>query len=271
MSGTAVSHRDGAALVALAVTAAEAAAAIIREATPRRRALTWQHKSEFDFVSEVDLAAESRALAILTAALPEARILAEETAATLTPAERDAGVTIILDPLDGTTNFLHGVPEYAVSLGIMVEGQLAAGVVLNVPRGECFTAWANGGAWLGEERLSVSDITEPSKALIGTGFPFKDPTEIPAYQAQCARVMAATSGIRRPGAASIDLASVAAGRFDAFWENVLAPWDVAAGILLIREAGGIVTDFDGNPSHPTHGPIVAGNPQMHAWLQATLP
>ncbi len=270
MTPAAVSPAESRALVTLAVQAAGAAAGVIREAAPRRHAIDWQVKSPYDFVSEVDLAAEARAIAVIHAALPEARILAEESASTLSPARRDTGVTVVIDPLDGTTNFLHGVPEYAVSIAVLVDGVLTAGVVLNVPRDECFTAAAGAGAWLGGERLAVSTITDPARALIGTGFPFKDPVDIPAYQAQCARVMTAVSGIRRPGAASVDLAWVAAGRFDAFWENYLSPWDVAAGILLIREAGGVATDFAGTPSHATAGPIVAGNPVMHEWLRKVV-
>jgi myo-inositol-1(or 4)-monophosphatase len=270
MTPTAVSRPDGRTLLALATRAADAAAAVIRDATPRRRQITWQHKAEFDFVSEVDLAAEATAMAVFRAALPDVRFFAEETASSLTDAERDTGVTVVLDPLDGTTNFLHGVPEYAVSIGVLVDGVITAGVVHNVPRGEVFTAHAGGGAWLGDERLAVSSITDPKKALVGTGFPFKHPDEIPPYQAQVAKVMTATSGVRRPGAASIDLSWVAAGRFDAFWENYLSPWDVAAGILLIREAGGVATDFAGAPSRAAFGPIVVGNPTMHTWLRGQL-
>ncbi len=270
MTLTAVSRPDGRTLLTLAVTAASAAADVIRDATPRRRQITWQQKAEYDFVSEVDLAAEAAAMAVFRATLPDARFFAEETAASLTDAERDTGVTVVLDPLDGTTNFLHGVPEYAVSIGVLVDGVPTAAVVHNVPRGEVYTAHAGGGAWLGSEQLHVSTITDPKRALIGTGFPFKHPDDIPPYQHQVAKVMAATSGVRRPGAASIDLAWVAAGRFDGFWENDLSPWDVAAGILLIREAGGVATDFLGTPSHATFGPIVAGNPSMHAWLRQQL-
>jgi myo-inositol-1(or 4)-monophosphatase len=270
MTLTAVTHPDGRALLTLATAAADAAAAVIRDAAPRRRQITWQQKAEYDFVSEVDLAAEAAAMAVFRASLPYVRFFAEETASSLSDAERDTGVTVVLDPLDGTTNFLHGVPEYAVSIGVLVDGVLTAGVIHNVPRGEVFTAALGGGAWLGDERLAVSSITDPKKALVGTGFPFKHESEIPPYQAQVAKVMAAASGIRRPGAASIDLAWVAAGRFDAFWENYLSPWDVAAGILLIREAGGVATDFTGAPSQATFGPIVAGNPTMHAWLRSQL-
>jgi myo-inositol-1(or 4)-monophosphatase len=270
MTPSAVSPRDAAALTTLAVRAAEAAAAVIREAAPRWRDIVWQHKAAFDFVSEVDIGAERAAMAVFRAALPEVRFLAEETATGLSDAERDQGITVVLDPLDGTTNFLHGVPEYAVSVGVLVDGVPTSGVVLNVPRAQCYTATVGGGAWLGPQRLQVSGTTDVSRALIGTGFPFKDPADIPRYHAEMTAVMTATSGLRRPGAASIDLAWVAAGHFDGFWEPVLSPWDVAAGILLIHEAGGVCTDYEGQPSTASHAPIVAGNPTVQAWLRGAL-
>jgi myo-inositol-1(or 4)-monophosphatase len=256
-------------LLTLIRNAAEAAASVIRDQTPHRAQLDWREKGVSDFVTDVDVAAEAAAMEILAAAEPGAAFVAEETPAA-DPGARTPDLQFVIDPLDGTTNFLHGVPEYAVSIAAVSGGALAAGVVLAVPRNECFTAYAGGGAWLAGMRLRVSELTDPRRALIGTGFPFKDPGEIPAYVAQMSRVMAGAAGLRRPGAASIDLASVAAGRFDAFWEHMLSPWDVAAGILLVREAGGVSTDFAGNASQVTFGPIVAGSPAMHAWLLRTL-
>jgi myo-inositol-1(or 4)-monophosphatase len=147
---------------------------------------------------------------------------------------------------------------------------LVAGVVLNVARNECFEGVRGGGASLGGSRLRVSTVDTPRRALIGTGFPFKDAAEIPVYLQQFVRIMIGTSGVRRAGAASIDLAHVAAGRLDGFWENTLSPWDVAAGILLIREAGGVCTDFDGLDSTPSFGPIVAGNSVVHPWLLSQI-
>jgi myo-inositol-1(or 4)-monophosphatase len=270
MTQSAVGARDAASLTALARDAAYAAAAVIRDAAPRWREIVWQQKSEFDFVSAVDLAAEEAAIALIRRALPEAKFLAEETASTLTAEDRDRGITVVLDPLDGTTNFLHGVPEYAVSIAVLVDGVLTAGVVLNVPRDTCYHATVGAGAWCGDERLRVSNVSTPGTALIGTGFPFKDPADIPRYHAEMAAVMTAASGVRRPGAASIDLAWVAAGHFDGFWEPVLSPWDVAAGILLIREAGGISTDYEGRPSIAAVSSIVAGNASIQPWLVQTL-
>jgi myo-inositol-1(or 4)-monophosphatase len=138
--------------------------------------------------------------------------------------------------------------------------------VQQVPRHETFAAARGAGAWQGDRRVSVSTIRDPAFALIGTGFPFKDTTSLEAYLSQFARVAAQTSGIRRPGSAALDLADVAAGRFDAFWEQRLSAWDVAAGVLLVREAGGVVTDFAGRDIGAEHGPVIAGNPAIHEWL-----
>ena len=257
-------------LLGVAVEAARAAASIIRDAGPRVRDIAWREKSATDFVSEVDLAAEMSILDVVRRQVPHAAILAEETAAALPAGRQGQGVVFVVDPLDGTTNFLHGFPEYAVSIGVLVGGALAASVVLDVPGDECFTATLDGGARLDGVPIFVSATDNPQRALIGTGFPFKNLADIEPYQRQMSRVMAGVSGVRRPGAASIDLASVACGRFDAFWETMLAPWDVAAGLLLIREAGGVVTDLSGAPAAVGHTAIVAGNSTMHRWLMQAL-
>jgi myo-inositol-1(or 4)-monophosphatase len=147
---------------------------------------------------------------------------------------------------------------------------LTAAVVIDIPRDEVYTAVRNGGAFRNGVRIHVSKITDPALSLIATGVPFRKPDQIARYLEQLPRVLATTSGIRRAGSAAIDLAHVACGRVDAFWELRLAPWDVAAGLLLVREAGGIVTGFDGTPSVPAFTGYVAGNPAMHAWLLATI-
>jgi myo-inositol-1(or 4)-monophosphatase len=203
---------------------------------------------------------------VLLAAEPASRIVGEE----LSPEMATDGLVWIVDPLDGTTNFLHGFPSYAVSIGAAVDGVLQAGVVVHVPQGQVYAASRGGGAWLGEQRLSVSPIHDPEFALIGTGFPFKDASTLPEYLNQFERVAARVSGIRRPGSAALDLADVASGRFDAFWEQRLSAWDTAAGILLIREAGGVVTDLQGRELGIEHSGVVAGNPVMHAWLLQLL-
>ncbi|HEX2250620.1 MAG TPA: inositol monophosphatase family protein, partial [Gemmatimonadales bacterium] len=158
----------------------------------------------------------------------------------------------------------------AVSIAAAVDGVLQAGVVHHVPHKESYVASRGGGAWLGERQLRVSSIGDPQFALVGTGFPFRDMKELHQYQEQFARIAAATSGIRRPGSAALDLVDVAAGRFDGFWEQRLAPWDIAAGSLLVREAGGIITDFSGRDLGIEHTSVIAGNPQIHRWLLQTL-
>ena len=264
ISGT---DRDNRELLDVALEAARAAASVIRDATSDREALVWETKGRSDFVSAVDKASEQRIVEIVGRRLPDALMLGEE----LSPhALSNSGIVVIADPLDGTTNFLHGYPEYAVSIGVAREGELCAAVVLNVPRGEEFTAIAGEGAFLNGSRIKVSPIREPGRALIGTGFPFRTVEQLPQYVPQFSLVAAGTAGIRRAGAAALDLASVACGRFDAFWELTLAPWDIAAGILLVREAGGIVTDLEGQPARPIAGGLIAGNPAMHAWLLQTV-
>src|SRR5688572_19235872 len=261
------SRRDARTLLDTAIAAADAAAIFIRERSGDPGALAWIEKSPADFVSEVDRGAEQRIRDIVLARHADARVVGEE----LSPdALTDVGVAFIADPLDGTTNFLHGYPEHAVSIGIAVDGAVVAGVVVNVPTGERFTALRGQGAWRDGAPIRVSRITDPGRALIGTGFPFKHPETLPVWQRQFGRVMLVTAGVRRAGAAALDLCDVACGRFEAFWELRLAPWDFAAGLLIIEEAGGIVSDLDGRPVRLTHGPVVAGSPAMHAWLLSVL-
>jgi myo-inositol-1(or 4)-monophosphatase len=255
------------ALLDTMVAAARAAGAIIRAAAPTARDLAWEEKSAFDFVSRVDRAAEEEIVRILTAAHPEAVVLGEE----LSPGqETAAGLAFIVDPLDGTTNFLHGYPEYAVSIAGSEEGELVAGAVLNAASGELFTATSGGGARLDGASITVSATADHARALVGTGFPFRRLEELGRYGRQFDLVARRTAGIRRAGSAALDLSDVACGRFDAFWELSLSPWDVAAGLLLVREAGGVVTDLEGRPARPEFGGYVAGNPVMHDWLMQTL-
>lgn len=253
-------------LVAVAVRAANLAAGYLRGArapTPG----TWTEKGRHDFVTEVDRAAEALIAETLTALVPGSRVVGEE----LSPALARAGdVVWIVDPLDGTTNFLHGYPQYAVSVGALVGGELCVGVVHDVGRNVVYRAAGGHGAWMDETRLAVSAVTDPRRALVGTGFPFKRLDEVDRYLRQLATVMRASSGVRRAGSAALDLADVAAGRFDAFWELSLAPWDVAAGVVLIREAGGVVTTLEGEADVLGHGSIVAGNAALHRWLTDLL-
>jgi myo-inositol-1(or 4)-monophosphatase len=261
-----VTETTDAELLDISLEAAHRAATVIRDATAQRGSLVWETKGRSDFVSEVDKSSEKEIAAVFARRLPEAIVMGEE----LTPtAIWNKGVVVIADPLDGTTNFLHGYPEYAVSIAVARDGVLCAGVVHNVARGEEFTAVKDGGAFLDGKRIRVSNLREPGRALIGTGFPFKHIDKVPQYQEQFSLVMRGTAGIRRAGSAALDLSNVACGRFDAFWELDLAPWDIAAGILMVQEAGGIVTDLDGNAPELRPGGFVAGNPAMHAWLLQT--
>jgi myo-inositol-1(or 4)-monophosphatase len=254
-------------LLDIAVEAARAGARVIRDATAERGKLVWEPKGQSDFVSEVDKASEREIDGVITRRLPGATVLGEELSPT---AIASKGIVVIADPLDGTTNFLHGYPEYSVSIAIARNGVLCAGVVLNVPRDEEFTSRRDGGAFLNGKRIRVSGLREPEKSLIGTGFPFKTLDKLPQYLAQFSLVTRGTAGIRRAGSAALDLSNVACGRFDAFWELVLAPWDVAAGLLMVQEAGGVVTDIEGNPPRLDAESFVAGNPAMHAWLLQTV-
>ncbi len=253
-------------LLHLARTAADRAAEYLRGVERPADPTRWTLKGSRDFVTDVDRTAERIIAEVLLAAEPGSRIVGEE----LQPEVVTDGMVWIVDPLDGTTNFLHDFPSYAVSIAGAVDGVLEAAAIVNVPRGETYTATRGGGAWQGERRLAVSAIHDPAFALIGTGFPFSNTTRMGEYLKQFDRIAARTSGIRRPGAASLDLADVAAGRFDGFWEQQLSAWDIAAGTLLVREAGGLVTDPDGRAVGIEHTPVVAGNPAIHAWLLGEL-
>ena len=253
-------------LLGLARSAAEQAATYLRSVERPDSPSGWTLKGRRDFVTEVDRTAEGIIRNVLQNGSRDTRIIGEE----LSPDIVTEGLVWVVDPLDGTTNFLHGYPSYAVSIAAAMNGVLEAAVVHHVPRNETYYATRNGGAWMGNHRLQVSRINDPEYALIATGFPFRDLTGLDEYQKQFGRVAAGTSGIRRPGAAALDLADVAAGRFDGFWEQHLSAWDIAAGCLLIREAGGVVTDFGGRDVGIEHSGVVAGNPGMHQWLLAIL-
>jgi len=254
-------------LLAGMIAAADAAARFISERSGALAALEWRTKAHSDFVSDVDLGAERIIRDMLEAQAPGASFMGEE----LSPdAPLGARMLFVTDPLDGTTNFLHGYPEYAVSIALFLEGTATAAVVRNVVTGECFTATAGGGAQRDGASIRVSGITDPALALIGTGFPFRTVDQIPRYLPQFAAVTRATAGVRRAGSAALDLCDVACGRFDAFWELSLAPWDFAAGALIVREAGGLVTTVDGAPPPLASSSILAGNPDMYAWLRRTV-
>lgn len=251
--------------------AARAGQRIIRAGAERLGALVWESKGPADFLTEVDRDSEHAIRETLERelrdVLPGALVLGEET---WTGAAIPAGASFVVDPLDGTTNFLHGVPAYAVSIGALLDGVPAAGLVLDITNDEVFIAVRGHGAARNGHRIHVSTVTGHDRALIATGFPFGGDADLARYARQFVPVARATAGIRRAGAAALDLAGVACGRYEAFWELRLAPWDVAAGILLIEEAGGVVTGIDGSPATITTSPLVAGNPVMHRWLLDTV-
>ncbi len=257
----------------VALEAARAGAAVVRSHAASVQGLSWEVKSPSDFVSLVDRDAELAVREVIARRVPEAVLLGEE----LSPdTDVSRGIAFVADPLDGTTNFLHGFPWYATSVGVMHDGVLCAGAIVNAATGEVFIAAVGAGAqrWApdgsGPHAVHVSPIQDPMRSLIGTGFPFKHVAHLPHYQQQFAAIAASTAGMRRAGAAALDLCDVACGRFQGFWELELAPWDVAAGILIVREAGGQVTDFEGMDVGVVHGPIVASNGVMHEWLLRAL-
>ena len=254
-------------LLEASVAAARVAADFIRAREADRATLDIREKQASDFVSEVDTGAESRIREVLAKLVPGAMIVGEE----MSPTASTAGETVfVVDPLDGTTNFLHGFAAYSVSIGAMSEGEVVSGVILDVPHGDLFTGTAGGGAFLDGKRIHVSQVKTPNRALVGTGFPFKNLEFLDDYLQQFERITRAQSGIRRAGSAALDLAWLACGRFDAFWELRLAPWDIAAGLVIVREAGGRVTDLVGRDIVPSSSPVVASNGHLHEWLLECL-
>jgi myo-inositol-1(or 4)-monophosphatase len=223
-----------------------------------------------DLVTEADLAAERALVARLRAAFPEHAIESEETVRDDSSGEGSRRPRWFLDPLDGTVNFVHGLPAFAVSLGLYSGREPEVGVV-HAPRlGETFRASRGGGAFLGERRLAVSAARELGDALVATGFPYRREDPRTNNVAHFAALIPAVRDLRRVGAASVDLAYVAAGRFDGYWELGLSPHDVAAGALLVREAGGVVTDLDGGDDWLRGGRVVAAGPGLHPALRARL-
>ncbi len=224
-------------------------------------------KGPGDYVSQADRKAEEIVFAELSRARPGYAFLMEERGAV---DGDDAQHRWIVDPLDGTTNFLHGIPIFAVSIGLERQGQLVAGVVYNPAMDELYTAERGGGAFMNDRRLRVSGRTKIVDAVIGTGIPHIGRGNHPNYLIELRHVMGDAAGIRRMGAAALDLCYVAAGRLDGFWEDGLSPWDVAAGALILREAGGFATDRKGSNDVLESGTIVAGNEAIHKVLLKTI-
>ncbi|MFN2308860.1 MAG: inositol monophosphatase family protein [Gammaproteobacteria bacterium] len=246
----------------IATRAARAAGDLIVRSLDRADQLTITTKDRNDYVSEVDRQAEAIIIRALRKAYPHHGILAEESGAQ----QGNDDYQWVIDPLDGTTNFLHGFPQFAVSIALLHKGRLEQGVVYDPLRQEMFTASRGAGAMLNNRRLRVSARAGLPGALLGTGFPYKHYDHLDAYMAMLKDLIKETAGVRRPGSAALDLAYVAAGRLDGFWEIGLNIWDLAAGALLIQEAGGIVGDLNGGPSFLKSGDIVAGNTKVFAAL-----
>lgn len=250
----------------IAVRAARAAGSVISRSHHRISDLTIESKRRNDYVSDVDRQAEGAIIDTLLRAYPDHGILAEESGA---GGQEGSEFRWIIDPLDGTTNFLHGIPHYAVSIALERHGRLELGVIYNPVNQEMFTAERGGGAFLDNRRIRVTPRKGLEGALLGTGIPFRDDQNLERYIATLRALHGPIAGIRRPGSAALDLAYVAAGRFDGFWEYGLKPWDMAAGVLLVREAGGVVIDTQGSDEYLDNGNVICANPKLtHAMLQA---
>lgn len=245
----------------IAVKAARRAGSIISRASRDIDAVTVTTKQHNDFVTEIDKAAEDAVIEVLRKAYPDHAILAEESGAS-----GKSEYEWIIDPIDGTTNFIHGFPQYAVSIGLRHKGVITQAVIFDPTRNELFTATRGRGAFLNDQRIRVSKRVHLKEALIGTGFPFREVDNIDEYLRTLRRLTFETAGIRRAGAAALDLAYVACSRLDGFWEKGLAPWDMAAGSLLVVEAGGLIGDFDGEADYLQTGEVVCGNPKVFAQL-----
>lgn len=258
-------------MINIALRAARKAGENIVRASDDLHRFEVKAKGVNNFVTEVDINAEQEIIYHLQKAYPDHAILGEESGLN---GSEDADYRWIIDPLDGTTNFVRGIPHFAVSIACTYKGKLEHAVVVDPVRREEFTASRGRGAQLNGHRIRVSKLTSLEGALLGTGIPFKDHCDdkLGAYSKTLEVLASQCAGIRRAGAASLDLAYVAAGRLDAFWEMGLAPWDMAAGALLIREAGGLVADIDASDNYLESGNIVCGNPKcFKAVLQTVRP
>ena len=247
--------------------AADEAARIIRGYDRRREELNIQLKGHNDLLTDADLNSEKKILEVIRSTYPDDHILAEETAQ---KAKLQDGRVWIIDPIDGTTNFAHAFPVYCVSIALWEEGKPKIGLVLEVNRNEYFAAEAGRGASLNGKAISVSGITSHEQSLLGTGFPYNDFSMVQPYLNIFDHLMKETHGLRRPGSAAYDLCTVACGRLDGFYEYSLSPWDVAAGSLIIREAGGVVTDWDGQDNWMFGERIIAGNEAIVGYLQRVI-
>jgi len=254
--------------LSIAVKAARRAGSVINRGARDLDLLTVTSKGPKDFVSEIDREAERQIVETVLAAYPDHAILAEE--GTAKDANVDAENVWIIDPLDGTTNYLHGFPQYCVSIALAHRGQVTQAVIYDPCRNDLFTATRGRGAFLNDRRIRVSRRTHLRECLIGTGFPFRDGSYLDTYLQMMKTMIESTAGLRRPGAAALDLAYVAAGFYDGFWEVGLNPWDVAAGSLLVQEAGGLIGDLSGEADFLHGGQVIAANPKIFAQMVTAL-
>ena len=255
-------------MINVAVKAARAAGSIINRAALDIESVRISQKKANDFVTEVDHAAEQMIIETLTTAYPGHGIWAEESGRE--HGAQDSEFVWIIDPLDGTTNFIHGLPVYCVSIALAVKGKVEQAVIYDPTRNDLFTATKGRGAFLNDRRLRVSKRTELKTALVSTGFPFRPGDNFNQYLQMMGDVMQRTAGLRRPGSAALDLAYVAAGYTEGFFEKGLQPWDVAAGSLLVTEAGGLVGNFTGEADYLEQEECLAGNPKVYGQLVSIL-
>ena len=255
-------------MINVAVKAARAAGSIINRAALDIESVRVSQKGANDFVTEVDQAAEAIIIETLLGAYPGHGIWAEESGRE--QGAHDSEFVWIIDPLDGTTNFIHGLPVYCVSIALAVRGKVEQAVVYDPTRNDLFTATKGRGAYVNDRRLRVSKRTQLQQSLISTGFPYRQGDDFDQYLVMMGDVMRRTAGLRRPGAAALDLAYVAAGFTDGFFEKGLQPWDVAAGSLLVTEAGGLVGNFTGEADFLDQKECVAGNPRVYGQLVSVL-
>jgi myo-inositol-1(or 4)-monophosphatase len=248
-----------------AVTAARLSGDIIIENLGRLSKKDVRTKKAFDFVTKVDRSSEESVMKTIRERYPGHRFLTEESLR-----EEPGGYRWIIDPLDGTTNYIHGYPMFSVSIALEYEGKIVLGAVFDPLRGELFHAVRGGGAFLNGAQIHVSDTTAPDRSLVATGFPFRAKEMIDHYLVAFRAVFERVSDIRRAGSAALDLAYVAAGRVEGFFELRLSPWDIAAGSLLVTEAGGVVTDFGGGRDYLSTGNVIAGNIDVHPMLLETI-
>jgi len=252
----------------VAIKAARAAGAIINRAALDVEAVRVSTKQTNDFVTEVDHAAEAAIIETLLTAYPGHGILAEESGSE--HGAKDSEFVWIIDPLDGTTNFIHGFPVYCVSIALAVRSKVEQAVVYDPTRNDIYSASKGRGAYLNDRRIRAAKRTHLQDCLISTGFPYRPGDKLKPYLHMLGEIISQCAGVRRPGAAALDLAYVAAGHSDGFFETGLKPWDMAAGSLLVTEAGGLIGNFTGEADFLHHGECVAGNPRIYGQLVATL-